>query len=104
MIITNETSLADFNFWGVDEELFDMLTNDDFYYIETELENEYPNGIDETELNDLFHFEEDYIAQILGYDDYKSMKHDRSDEGEWNDDCDYEIRYDPYMGCFTDDC
>lgn len=20
------------------------------------------------------------------------------------DDCDYEIGYDPYMGCFTDDC
>lgn len=21
-----------------------------------------------------------------------------------DDDCDYEVRYDPYMGCYTDDC
>lgn len=25
-------------------------------------------------------------------------------EDEELDDCDYEVGYDPYMGCFTDDC
>ena len=25
-------------------------------------------------------------------------------EEDWEDDCDYEVGYDPYMGCFTDDC
>jgi len=23
---------------------------------------------------------------------------------EWEDDCDYDIGFDPYLGCFTDDC
>lgn len=26
------------------------------------------------------------------------------DEEEYYDDCDYECGFDPYMGCFTDDC
>lgn len=29
------------------------------------------------------------------------------DQEEYNystDDCDYEVGFDPYMGCFTDDC
>jgi hypothetical protein len=28
------------------------------------------------------------------------------DEGDYyeDDDCDYEVGYDPYMGCYTDDC
>lgn len=29
-----------------------------------------------------------------------------ADEPEeyYDDDCDYEVGYDPYVGCFTDDC
>lgn len=23
---------------------------------------------------------------------------------DWEDDCDYEVGFDPYMGCFSDDC
>lgn len=23
---------------------------------------------------------------------------------DWEDDCDYEVGFDPYLGCFTDDC
>ena len=23
---------------------------------------------------------------------------------EWEDDCDYEVGFDPYCGCYTDDC
>ena len=29
---------------------------------------------------------------------------DDFDEYDDYDDCDYECGYDPYMGCFTDDC
>lgn len=29
---------------------------------------------------------------------------DENVETDWVDDCDYEIGFDPYMGCFTDDC
>jgi hypothetical protein len=23
---------------------------------------------------------------------------------DWRDDCDYEMGFDPYLGCFSDDC
>lgn len=26
------------------------------------------------------------------------------EEEDYPDDCDYEIGFDPYLGCFTDDC
>ncbi len=31
---------------------------------------------------------------------------DEEDEEEWEDfdDCDYEVGFDPYLGCFSDDC
>ena len=29
---------------------------------------------------------------------------DEDEECEPPDDCDYEVGFDPYMGCFTDDC
>lgn len=36
-------------------------------------------------------------------DDPEIWDEDEEVETEW-DDCDYEVGYDPYMGCFTDDC
>jgi len=29
---------------------------------------------------------------------------DEEEDPEWEDDCDYEMGFDPYLGCFTDDC
>ncbi len=31
-------------------------------------------------------------------------EYEDEDDYEDYDDCDYECGYDPYMGCFTDDC
>lgn len=80
MIITNNTDIMDFAFWCVDDEFLDLLDSRDFRTIENEFEYLYPNGIDATELNDMFRFEQDYIAQILGYVDYEDLKADRTEE------------------------
>ncbi len=37
------------------------------------------------------------------WDKMFSIPEDDDDEEDY-DDCDYEVGYDPYMGCFTDDC
>lgn len=111
MIIKHEMSLWDFEFWGVDDELLDMLDSTDWMSIESQLEAEYYDGIEEEELNDIFRYDEDFVAQMLGYEDYDEMKRDRLEEEEEEEE-DYEeedyegieIGYDPYMGCFTDDC
>lgn len=81
MIVCTEVSLCTFEFWGGAECIAECLTEDDFDTIEAELEQEYPNGIDETVLNDLFRHEEDYIAQLLGYDSWEEFEH-KDDEGE----------------------
>lgn len=80
MIIKNDTDIMDFAFWCVDDEFLDLLNSNDFRAIENEFEYLYPNGIDATELNDIFRFEQDYIAQILGYVDYEDLKADRTEE------------------------
>lgn len=39
------------------------------------------------------------------YDEYGNLTgcHD-DDDYDYDDDCDYDCGYDPYLGCFTDDC
>jgi hypothetical protein len=81
MIVCTEISLSTFEFWSGAEITANALTEDEFDTIEAELEQQYPNGIDEEELNDLFKFEENYIAQILGYADWEEFIHkDEEDE------------------------
>ena len=80
MIIYQEISLKDFPFWGPAETHVQYLTDKDFEMIEQELEydNRTQIGINKTDLNDLFSYDEDYIANILGYDDFEQLKEERS--------------------------
>lgn len=80
MIIYEEISLAEFPFWGPAESHVKYLNDNDFEIIEQELEYDYRTkiGINKTDLNDLFSYDEDYIANILGYDDFEELKEDRS--------------------------
>lgn len=73
MKIINEMNLQDFEFWGyakatakrIDEELgasgWDLL--------DAILTDAYPEGIDETELNDILAFEANDVFEWLGIDD-----------------------------------
>ena len=66
MIITTEKNLKDFEFWSGAEERVILLTWDEFETIEKELEELYPEGLTETALNDLFWFDFDFIAGMIG--------------------------------------
>lgn len=74
MKIYENLLLCDFNFWSAAKENVEYLSNDDFTVIESVLEEMYPDGIEETELNDLFRFDMDGVAEILGYDDFDDLK------------------------------
>lgn len=65
MKITSEKSLFNFDFWSGAETTANKLTNKKFNIIESQLEDCYPDGIDETQLNDIFWFEQDFVAQML---------------------------------------
>ena len=79
MKIYKDYYLHDVNFWGGAKDNIKYLTKDDFTVVELELEEMYPDGIEETELNDLFRFDIDEIANILGYDDFDDLKKERAE-------------------------
>ena len=67
MKIYTEKSLSDFDFWSGAIETADKITEaDKWKELETILEIDYPDGIDETELNDLLWFEPEWIFEMLG--------------------------------------
>ena len=46
------------------------------------------------------------LAKALEHAEVVSEEWEDEDEefDDWEDDCDYEVGFDPYMGCFSDDC
>lgn len=79
MIITTETNLRNFDFWAGAKDTVKYLTLEELDTIEAYLEELYPDGMTETELNDLFWFDDDFIAELLGYNDFEEIMN-RSEE------------------------
>lgn len=94
MIIKKEISLKDFEAWSGAKYIMETLSNlavetdrDIFEELENELEMAYFNEWDETELNDFLWFEDDAIAEMLGFDDWEQIERivdgeDEEDEEE----------------------
>lgn len=78
MKITKEINLANFEPWSGAIDTFDKIYNagkiDELEWI---LEDLYPEGMDETELNDLLWFDDEWILETLGIDE--------DDEGDEDD-------------------
>lgn len=73
MKITCEKSLRNFDFWGAACYTRGFLTFADLDRIEDALE-EVSLCWTETEINDLFAFDSDQIAEILGYEDWETLE------------------------------
>ena len=70
MKVTSELNLTSFNFWsGAESHEF---TNQELEELGAVLEDIYPNGMTETQINDLVWFEEETICDWLdiNYKDY----------------------------------
>lgn len=65
MKIYKEESLRYFEFWSGAKDRAERLTFEQLDKIEHILENEYPDGVDETTINDLFWFDFDTICEWL---------------------------------------
>lgn len=81
MKIFTEQSLADFNFWGGARANAEELSTNQLEEVDAILEDLYPNGVDETTVNDLFWFEFDQIKEWLGIDD-EDEEEEEDDEDE----------------------
>lgn len=80
MKIYEEKNLSDFEFWSGGEDTARVLTSEQMDEIETNLEELYPEGIEDTCLNDLFWFEDDTIAEWLGFDSFEALERFNNDE------------------------
>lgn len=83
MKVYKDESLRSFEFWSGAKDTVKYLTYEELDQIEAILEDLYPDGMSETEINDFFWFEEDTIAQWLGYNDFEElMKREEEEEEE----------------------
>lgn len=71
MTIKTEQSLRNFEFWSGAKSNAAMMTAEELGGVENELEELYPDGMTDTEINDLFWFDFDYVCDLIGleYDD-----------------------------------
>ena len=73
MKVYAETTLRDFEFWCGAKDNVEHLTDRELETIESILEDLYPDGMEDTQINDIFWFEEDWIAEMLGYEDFEDL-------------------------------
>ena len=86
MKIYSEQSLADFKFWSGAEttaqRIWEEQGSEGFDQLEAILEDLYPDGIDETDLNDLLWFDADTVYEWLGIDDEEEEDEEDDDDEE----------------------
>jgi hypothetical protein len=84
MIVKEDIDLTDFKFWSGAADFAEQLTPDELDTIQSMLEDAYPDGIDKTELNDFFWFDQDTICEWIGRNPYDDE--DENEEEDENDD------------------
>lgn len=73
MQYTVEKSLSAFEFWSGAKETAKELTAEQLDQMESILEDCYPDGMTETQINDIFWFEQDWIAEMLGFRSWEDL-------------------------------
>lgn len=69
-----EENLAYFEFWGGAKERKEFLSYEDFCVIDDQLEEIFGEIPTDTQINDLFWFDNDYIAELLGFEDWEELE------------------------------
>lgn len=84
MKIYTEQSLAGFEFWSGAEDtaqrIWEERGEEGWEQLEAIFEEMYPDGIDETELNDIFWFESETIYRWLGIGDENEENDENKEE------------------------
>lgn len=65
MKIYQQLPLQHFSFWGNAKTNADHLTDSELNQIELYLEDVYPDGIDQTSLNDIFAYDFEWVCEML---------------------------------------
>ncbi len=74
MKVIEDINLRDFNAWQGGKDTLNDLTDEQLEKVQEYIEEVYPDGISDEELNDTLWFDRDFIAHdILGFEDYEDM-------------------------------
>lgn len=84
MTYTVEKPLSQFEFWSGAKERTDHLTTDQLDRLDNLMPEVLGENPTDTAINDLFWFEEDYIAQLLGFNSFEALV--RHNDGNDDDD------------------
>ena len=68
MIIKADTNLREFEFWSGAKDNAKLFTLDELEMIQDTLEEIYPEGLDDVQLNDMFWFDPEILAEWVGSD------------------------------------
>ena len=71
MKVYKEMNLRDFEFWSGAKSNAETLTDEQLDLVESILEDAFPDGMDETQINDIFWFDFDTIREWLGVEDVR---------------------------------
>lgn len=71
MKVYSEINLRDFEFWSGAKSNAETLTDEQLDMVESILEDSFPDGMDETQINDIFWFDFDTIREWLGIEDVR---------------------------------
>lgn len=82
MKVYKEMSLADFEPWSGAKDRYNVLTHEQLEQLTAILEDEYPEGASETTINDILWFDEDWIAEMLGFEDWEALERFNNGEEE----------------------
>ena len=74
MIVTSEINLRNFEGWNGAKDTLSTLTTQQLDTLENLLEDVYPDGMTDTQLNDILWFETDWIAEMLGFTDWECLE------------------------------
>lgn len=72
MKITKEIELQNFEFWSGARQLADYLTEEEFQTIENIIDDGQGEWT-ETNINNLFWFDSDWICEQIGYEDFEDF-------------------------------
>ena len=71
MKVYKEMNLRDFEFWSGAKSNAETLTDEQLDMVESILEDAFPDGMDVTQINDIFWFDFDTIREWLGIEDVR---------------------------------
>ena len=77
MKIYEEKSLKDFEFWAGAQDTVKYFTDEEMEVLEECLNELYPEGLEETQLNDIFWHDADFLAELVGYNEFGEIMTER---------------------------